>query len=455
MSTNVTWNGITYSVPASGETGWAALSSFLIALGNGAAVAEEMKQAIRVATTSPVTVSDTTDCVVAVNRSVAGATTVNLPAGTDGRWFVICDQKADAATNNITVTPNGAETINGIASYVMSQNNEAIIIAYSATNTRWNVVARFTSGAPLSNPMTSTGDMIYGGASGTPIRVATGATTGLLHGGNGAVPSWSLLVNADVSGSAAIDGTKLVAATAALAGAVSTAAQSFAGLKKGEGGLASADYVGANPEPGGTTPFTLTNAHKRIQTINLSADAVIKLPTTSIKAGERWRVNNRGTLTNDCSIQASDASAIDVIRRGHIELMALIDTPVASTDWTVVDVYEEYSHSSVITNISATSKTFNVTRTNKVVSVALSSQELIASKPNTTDPVIATRLVARHTPATIKRFAQLHANNAASAIGYATITTGGLISWSLATGAIWTSTAQAIIYENTFVYDLI
>lgn len=231
MSTNITWNGTSYSIPASGETGWAALSNFLIALGNNAAITEEMKQAIRVATTSPVTVSDTTDCVIAVNRSVAGATTVNLPAGTDGRWFVICDQKADAATNNITVTPNGAETINGSATYVMNQNNEAIIVAYSVTNTRWNVVARFTSGAPLTNPMATTGDMIYGGASGVATKLATGATAGLLHGGNGAVPTWSQVVNADISASAAIDGSKLVAATGAVAGALTATTQTIGGAK--------------------------------------------------------------------------------------------------------------------------------------------------------------------------------------------------------------------------------
>lgn len=57
----------------------------------------------------------------------------------------------------------------------------------------------------IINPMTTAGDLIYGGASGTPTRLA--ASTGLLHAGT--TPSWSLLVNADVSGSAAIDYSKL------------------------------------------------------------------------------------------------------------------------------------------------------------------------------------------------------------------------------------------------------
>lgn len=249
MSTSVTWNGVTYSIPAAGEVGWSALSNFLIALGNDAAIAQEMKQAIRVATTTPVTVSNTTDCVVATNLSVAGAVAVNLPAGTDGRWFVIVDQKGDAATNNITITPNGAETINGSATFVMNQNKEGVILAYSLTNTRWNVVGRFTAGAPLTNPMATTGDMIYGAGGGAATKLATGATTGLLHGGNGAVPSWSLLVDADVSasaaiaysklnlatsivdadvsGSAAIAGSKIASASASVAGVVNNSAQTF------------------------------------------------------------------------------------------------------------------------------------------------------------------------------------------------------------------------------------
>ncbi len=197
MSTNVTWNGTTYAIPASGETGWSALSTFLIALGNGAAVTEEMKQAMRVATTTPVTVSATTDCVVATKLAAPGAVAVNLPAGVNGQMFAIVDQLGDAATNNITITPNGAETINGAATYVMNQNNESVILAYSSTNTKWNVVARFTAGAPLTNPMAVTGDMIYSVGT-VPTKLATGATAGFLVGGNGAVPAWRALVTGDI-----------------------------------------------------------------------------------------------------------------------------------------------------------------------------------------------------------------------------------------------------------------
>jgi hypothetical protein len=64
-------------------------------------------------------------------------------------------------------------------------------------------------GTALSNPMAAEGDMIYGGALGAATNLATGTTAGVLHGGNGAVPSWSLLVNADVDAAAAIAGSKI------------------------------------------------------------------------------------------------------------------------------------------------------------------------------------------------------------------------------------------------------
>lgn len=191
MSTSVTWNGTSYSIPAAGEVNWPALASFLIALGNGAAVAEEMKQAMRVATTTPVTVSDTADCVVMTKLAVAGAVAVTLPAGTDGRWFVVGDQTGDANTNNITITPNGAETINGSATYVINDNRGAVVLVYSSTNTRWNVVARYTAGSVLVNPMDSAGDMIYGGTAGVATKLDSGSSGTLLVSAGAAAPTWT------------------------------------------------------------------------------------------------------------------------------------------------------------------------------------------------------------------------------------------------------------------------
>lgn len=50
----------------------------------------------------------------------------------------------------------------------------------------------------LSNPMTTAGDIIYGGASGTPTRLAIGGSNTVLHGG-GSAPSYSAVVEGDIS----------------------------------------------------------------------------------------------------------------------------------------------------------------------------------------------------------------------------------------------------------------
>lgn len=51
--------------------------------------------------------------------------------------------------------------------------------------------------AGFANPMTTAGDIIYGGASGLPTRRAIGAATTVLHGGASA-PAYSAVVEADL-----------------------------------------------------------------------------------------------------------------------------------------------------------------------------------------------------------------------------------------------------------------
>ena len=143
MSTSVTWNGTTYSIPAAGELNWGALSNFLIDLGQHAALSTAGVRAIRVATTTPVTVSASSDYTVVTKLGSPGAVAVSLPAGAAGQIFVIHDGTGDAASNNITITPNGAETIEGAATRVISHNRGAITLQYSTTGTDWKVLDEF------------------------------------------------------------------------------------------------------------------------------------------------------------------------------------------------------------------------------------------------------------------------------------------------------------------------
>lgn len=81
-----------------------------------------------------VAVSGTTDFIVCVNKTVAAATTVNLPAGPSaGDTYVIADCKGDAATNNITVTPP-AGAIDGASTFVINTAFAAQGFTYMGSN---------------------------------------------------------------------------------------------------------------------------------------------------------------------------------------------------------------------------------------------------------------------------------------------------------------------------------
>lgn len=143
MPTNISWppiGGTTFPIPTSGETNWPTLTNFLVALAAAQGTSSQ-KVAIRVATTSPVTISSSLDAIVCIDLTVPGACAVTLPAGVQGQWFCIMDRKGDAATNNVTLTPNGAETIAGNATLVLNQDGASVIIAFDGSG-NWVIIAQ-------------------------------------------------------------------------------------------------------------------------------------------------------------------------------------------------------------------------------------------------------------------------------------------------------------------------
>jgi hypothetical protein len=115
--------------------------------------------------------------------------TATLPAAPPTMpWMAsICNINASA----LTIARN-TNTINGVAANtVLNQYQCSTVVSDTVTG------ANYVASLPgFSNPMTTAGDIIYGGTAGAPTRLAIGGATTLLHGGATA-PAYSSLALGD------------------------------------------------------------------------------------------------------------------------------------------------------------------------------------------------------------------------------------------------------------------
>ena len=81
-------------------------------------------------TASPVEVSPG-DLTVRLKMAAPGAVAVNLPAGISRKRITFKDVTGDAATNNITIVPDGSDTIEGGANFVIAQNRASYTFLYT------------------------------------------------------------------------------------------------------------------------------------------------------------------------------------------------------------------------------------------------------------------------------------------------------------------------------------
>lgn len=137
MSVSVIFAGNTYSIPETGETGWGALTDYLVALAS-ASTTTTLSQNIRTSTNASTSVL-TTDFCVLIN--VASAATVTLPAGTQKQMFYIGDVSGAAFTNNITINTTSSQNIDNQTSYVIKSNYGGLLVQFDGT--RWKVLAEF------------------------------------------------------------------------------------------------------------------------------------------------------------------------------------------------------------------------------------------------------------------------------------------------------------------------
>ena len=77
--------------------------------------------------------SATTDYIIYAN-TVSNAITITLPVPTNGRNLIVEGKSGTSAINNITIIPHASELINGISSFIISQNYGSIRLTSDGTN---------------------------------------------------------------------------------------------------------------------------------------------------------------------------------------------------------------------------------------------------------------------------------------------------------------------------------
>ena len=119
---------------------------------------------VNIQTTSYTAVAADNGKIISVNA--AGATTLTLPAAPPFAQWNIFVENIGAGT--LTVSPNGLN-LDGSASSITVGTNQGTYISTDGTN-----YFTGTRGLGLVNPMTTKGDVIVGGTSGAPARLAVG-----------------------------------------------------------------------------------------------------------------------------------------------------------------------------------------------------------------------------------------------------------------------------------------
>ena len=108
-------------------------------------VASQVRGTVRSITATATLALDDNMKVINADAS-GGAYAVNLPsAATVGRGFRVTIKKTDSSTNTVTVTPDGAETIDGSASFGIVNQYGAVSVISDGTN--WSIFSEFGDAA--------------------------------------------------------------------------------------------------------------------------------------------------------------------------------------------------------------------------------------------------------------------------------------------------------------------
>lgn len=241
-------------------------------------------------------------------------------------------------------------------------------------------------------------------------------------------------------------------------GLVSTGTQTLAGLKT----FSSGAEIPANVRAADGSNVALTITDNPYQVFNPSTNIVLTLPTTSVPKGYKMVLTNisDNLITINSSngselTQANSAGAYASIKRGWVQLVALVATPTAPSDWFVEYVYEKTTltttfKSNLGTGTASSSVVIAITRNTNMVTLDIPSfsDVTIGSSGSATTLDSQTGLDGRHKPAVSNKQCPcgvfVNGANVSSPMGYLRVETTGVISFKRdAALTAWTNSQTA------------
>jgi hypothetical protein len=269
-----------------------------------------------------------TDNIVAVTGP-ASARVLNLPAASTipaGQCYIFSDESGNAATNNITITRNGTDTIEGLTTKVINQNYGATRL-YSDGSTKW------FSTVDIGNQ----GFQGVAGSNGTQGTAGSNGTQGTA-GANGTQGNQGV-TGAGTQGTAGSNGTQGnqgIAGSGTAAGSTTQVQYNNAGAFAGSANLTwdnTNTRLGIGVSPGlstldvqgsirfkrtvvSSTPYTVLATDNIVAVTGPASARVLNLPAAStIPAGQCYIISDESgnASTNNITITRAGADTIEAM----------------------------------------------------------------------------------------------------------------------------------------------
>lgn len=326
---------------------------------------------------------------VALNTTSEGMTTASLELGNASDTTITRSSAGVIAVEGVTVPLNSTSAVHTASTIELGAASDTTVSRASAGDiaVEGNIVYRAggtdvpvtDGGTGVSTLTTAYGLLAAGTVATGAVQTLPVGTAGqvLISGGAGALPAYT----ASPTFTAPTLGTPASGDLSACT-AVTTATASKIAQRDASANLLADNHISSATDTATAAgTLTMTIDSTQVQTFSGSTTHTVKLPTTSVVAGQTYRFVNLSSGT--VSIQASDASALlSLIGNRSVEFAATINTPVSNADWYIVGTR-------ALTTASATSMALRDSSANLTANNWIATRTQTASAAGTLTMTIA------------------------------------------------------------------